>query len=301
MDIKKDTQSRSMLSQQPTGGMESFSISLGKKCERLATALYLVTGFLSDIEPLKGRLRTLSLDLVRDASRVRYGTTSSESDVLEKLRANICETLGLLELAFIAGIISEMNFSILKREYTSLRATIEAKKASRESRADTILGDTFFGSSFTEEKTRPTFIQQTNHQSRHGAELLGDVSLKGRSGNIDLGAHPKTQIPSSFTKGHSIGQKESIMSDTKTKGQHTPKSQGHTNAPSSLLNNVERDARRTRILKLVKDNREVTIKDITTYFPELSEKTIQRELVSLVEANVLKKSGERRWSRYALV
>src|SRR3989344_2189529 len=302
MDIKKDIQGRSMPSHQVAGGMESFSISLGKKCERLATALYLVTSFLPDSEPLKGRLRTLSLDLVRDASRVRYGTISSETNVLEELRANIGETLGLLELALIAGLVSEMNFSILKREYASLRGTIESKKASRESRTDTILGDTFFGSSFTEENlTHPASGAQRS-VLESADSCLGHEKLKGRSF-----MHP---APTSSI-GHSQGQKETTMSDTKTKGHDASPRSAKNSAPdlglplkgrvqSSVAISVTQEARRTRIQKLIKDNREVTIKDISTYFPELSEKTIQRELVALVEEGVLKKFGERRWSRYAL-
>jgi len=310
MDIKKDMQSRTAMSQQTTAGMESFSISLGKKCERLATALYLVTSFLSDTEPLKSRLRTLSLDFVRDASYVRYGTIAVETNVLEGLRANIGETLALLELALIAGLVSEMNFSILKREYVSLRGMIDIKKASRESRTDTILGDTFFGSSFTEEKSRPNFIQQN--------DLLGGMPLKGRSGNLPAHHYPQ---------GHSIGQKDTTMSDRPThetdqsqavtSSSKTPKGHakkeavapipesvdsrlGRNSKSSYIPNSIEKDSRRTRILKLIKDNREVTIKDIATYFPELSEKTIQRELVSLTEEGTLKKFGERRWSRYTL-
>lgn len=294
MDIKKDIQGRSMLSQQATAGMESFSILLGKKGERLTTALYLVTSFLSDLEPLKGRLRTLSLELVRDASRVRYGTISSETNVLEELRANISETLGLLELALIAGLVSEMNFSILKREYASLRSAIEIKKASRESRTDTVLGDTFFGSSFTEDK----FIS----------------SLKTDVRSLDT----KTAGAESYSIGHSQGQKDTAvsfgMSDRNSNvrvGENKSSktfeavktSKGQTARPVVGLRtavDIVKDSRRTRIWKLIKDNREVTIKDIAAYFPELSEKTIQRELVSLVEEGVLKKFGERRWSKYAL-
>ena len=307
MDIKKDMQGgtspvrgREGSQRLPaSNGMESFSISLGKKGERLATALYLVTSFLPDSEPLKGRLRSLSLDLVRDASRVRYGTISSETNVLEELRANISETLGLLELALIAGLISEMNFSILKREYTSLRSTIEVKKASRESRTDTVLGDTFFGSSFNENNLTESA------SSLHSRSELAGTPVYPRSG---LGySRDQTFMHSApaSSQGHSIGQKETTMSDTKTKGHTKPQRSELAGTPEGRTfmypaPSVTQDARRTRILKLIKDNREVTIKDIATYFPELSEKTIQRELVSLVEANVLKKFGERRWSRYTL-
>jgi len=42
------------------------------------------------------------------------------------------------------------------------------------------------------------------------------------------------------------------------------------------------------------------IKDITSLIGDYSEKTVQRDLVALVKAGVLKKEGERRWSKYML-
>lgn len=256
MDIKKDTQTQNSRTPALTSRAESFWLSLGKKCERLSTAVYLVTNFLSDTEPMKARLRTLSLELVRDSSIVRYGSTANEMNVLETLRITISETLSLLELAFIVGLVSEMNFSILKREYSSLRDLLEIKKASRESRSDSVLGDTFFGSSFD-------------------SVFAGSISI-----------------------GHSKGQKEVQMSDRKVPVFANTVKQSTT--PDPRTPDVAREVRRVRILKLIKDNREVSIKDITNHFPDISEKTIQRELVSLTESGVLKKSGERRWSRYAL-
>lgn len=61
-----------------------------------------------------------------------------------------------------------------------------------------------------------------------------------------------------------------------------------------------KEARRARILNLIKDNREVAIRDIVAHFHDVSEKTIQRELVAMSDSGILKKTGERRWSRYAL-
>lgn len=256
-----------------SNGMEAFGITLSKKCERLATAIYLVTNFLSDNEPLKSRLRTLSLDFVRDASFARTGGYPSEGHGLDILRGNILETLALLELSFVSGLLSEMNFSILKREYASLRDAIEIKKASHESRTDTILGETFFGSSF------------------HAAEQ----SLKDR---LDKG---QTSMTMSLTmsernnKGHTAPQQS---------GSQNLNSKSHANASTGAARSsltIDKGSRRARIMELAKDNREVMVKDIAVHFPGLSEKTLQRELVALVEGGVLKKTGERRWSRYSLL
>ena len=43
------------------------------------------------------------------------------------------------------------------------------------------------------------------------------------------------------------------------------------------------------------------IKDISTVIRDVSEKTIQRELIALIETGVVRKEGERRWSTYYIV
>jgi len=272
MEYKKDFNDRRIVSHESSSGMVAFGITLSKKCERLATAVYLVTNFLSDTEPIKFRLRALPLDFVRDASFIKNGSQTIETNVLNALRANIEETLALLELAFIAGLVSEMNFTILKREYASLRGTIEVKKASRESRTDNILDNNFFG---TPEPVRPS------------RDLSGSAP------------YVRSELAHN-SKGHSIGQSNTAMSDRKELPRLPRTVLGGASFHTRATTDIAKEGRRARILKLVKDNREVTIKDITTHFADLSEKTIQRELVGLVENGVLKKFGERRWSRYAL-
>lgn len=275
MDYKKNIKDMSVASHGVHDGVEAFNTMLPKKCERLSTAVYLVTNFLSDNEPIKYRLRTLSLDFVRDAFLVKNSNYIIEQNVLDGFRANILETLSLLELAFVAGLVSEMNFTILKREYTSLRSTIELKKTSRESRTNNILGDNFFGLPISQNdipQVQPSF---ENRPLQTFSNL----------------------------KGHSIGHSEAQLSDRSTKGQiSVPKVVQEKFAPSvRVVSSVAKESRSSRILKLIKDNKEVTIKDIAVHFVDLSEKTIQRELIALVESGVLKKIGERRWSRYALV
>lgn len=283
MNNQKEIQQKMIASDRSSAGMDAFSITLSKKCERLATAIYLVTNFLSDNEPLKARLRTLSIEFIRDSAVVKSGSSVAEVNALDALRGNIGETLALLELAFISGLVSEMNFTILKREYTSLRGTIDVKKASRESHTDNILGDTFFGTSFHEEDRSKALAQ---HQSLRGTKQSSVLA--------------PTQMSDRTPKGH-----EGVLGSA-----HTPRVElARTRegrpfvvpAPSPrATTDIAKEGRRSRILKLIKDNREVAIKDIVAHFPDLSEKTIQRELVAMSDSGVLKKFGERRWSRYAL-
>ncbi len=58
--------------------------------------------------------------------------------------------------------------------------------------------------------------------------------------------------------------------------------------------------RRQRIITILEAKGEATIKDISEIITDCSEKTIQRELNTLIEDNQVKRQGERRWSRYSL-
>ncbi len=88
----------------------------------------------------------------------------------------------------------------------------------------------------------------------------------------------------------------------KDKNQKTSES-SNSRVVSKLKNqNKEKDtSERTKsILNIIRDNKSVTIKDVSNIVSDISEKTIQRELSSLVISGVLRREGERRWSRYSL-
>ena len=59
-------------------------------------------------------------------------------------------------------------------------------------------------------------------------------------------------------------------------------------------------ARRNDVLNIIKNNGTASIKDVKNILKDINEKTIQRELLSLVKEGVLKKEGEKRWSVYRI-
>lgn len=63
---------------------------------------------------------------------------------------------------------------------------------------------------------------------------------------------------------------------------------------------AKKSERRDLILKLLAQRGNLNVKDFTTVISDYSEKTIQRELLALVDEGVVKKQGERRWSTYSL-
>ena len=84
-------------------------------------------------------------------------------------------------------------------------------------------------------------------------------------------------------KGHDIKQKTELTTKNK-----------------ALLIKDKKNSRQENIISLLKKDSNLTIKDFTKVIKDCSEKTIQRELISLVEKGLIKRVGERRWSTYSL-
>lgn len=70
-----------------------------------------------------------------------------------------------------------------------------------------------------------------------------------------------------------------------SKGQNSTASKGHSE-------------RTQRILDYIRRQGSVSIKEIASTIKGCSEKTIQRELISLIQAGLVRRVGERRWSHY---
>lgn len=58
--------------------------------------------------------------------------------------------------------------------------------------------------------------------------------------------------------------------------------------------------RHVKILSLVKEIGEASIGDIYSHFLDISAKTIQRDLISLVNRGIIGMNGDKRWRRYVL-
>lgn len=194
-----------------------------KKIEKIASALYLVTSFFNDEEPLKWKLRILSTNLVSGKIKDKSNTTE--------------EILSLLSVAKTAGLISEINYDILIRELSKLEH--EEKKP---------LNLIFFPEMAMTERTSPR---------PRITEYIKDKTI------VD-----------------------------KTVEKPILKEFGAVS--------VKKTSRQSTIITILKRKKEIMIKDVTPLVSNCSEKTIQRELSAMVRAGVLKKVGEKRWSRYSL-
>ena len=91
------------------------------------------------------------------------------------------------------------------------------------------------------------------------------------------------------------GQSHKIKHSTPTTSSHS------TLAQTKVIGDSTNQQRSDRILGLLKDSDGLGIKAISQVITDCSEKTIQRELLSLIENGLIRREGERRWSRYFLI
>lgn len=191
------------------------------KIQKLTSALYLVTDFLSDSDPLKWKLRDKALEILSETREAKIFDASINS---------IGQLLSLVEVTLIIPGVSQMNFSLLKKEYEEVRQ-----------------------------------------------KMLGVDSF--------LEVRPWESESKGLTSGFKGATSGFLNSG--------PKVQPHS---SKSVNN----SRRETILKFIKDHGWSSIKDIAQTMTQVSVKTVQRELVEMVQSGDLKKEGDRRWSRYEL-
>lgn len=262
--------------------INDFNIVLNKKVEKLVTALYMVTSFLSDKEPIKWSLRDRNISLLSGISSATK-ESGSEKEV-ENIFVGYCgvisEIISMLEVASVSKIISEMNSEILKREYASLKDIIESSNNIEQKAGKFIFPENFF-------------LDTLPPSAEPGEKLVKDT-LNEKDSIAEMMSFRNTK-------------KEDVSQNTtEVKSLHKLSHSPHRLTPDKhsrdLISNSKKEnlSRKNAILKLFKKKKELTIKDISSDVFGCSEKTIQRELLTLVSSGVLDKKGERRWTKYYL-
>lgn len=223
-----------------------------KKTEKLASAVYLVTNLFSDNEPMKWNLRRKVSDILSLILEYKDINDSRVNDFNYNVKSKVLEIVSMLEISYMSGLVSQMNFNIIKKEFQNLSETFDQHSLVVRKPLNETLVDTFFNVSYK----KPIQVGHINS----GLNM----------------SHESTQ---------NIHQKE-VIKDT---------------ISISDKSIIKRSNRQNTILALIKKKKELTIKDISEVIKDCSEKTIQRELSSFIESGVLKRTGERRWSKYSLV
>ncbi len=232
-DLDKKNSSTSILDNFSNLFSNSYHTFIVRKSERLASALYVITGFMPIEEPARSRLRICALELIT------HSANSSElaEKGSEKFESRCAEIGTILQTAQYAGLVSQMNAKLIADEYALLAVFVR-------SNADKIAerGLELQKSTVSEPKTVSSPIRHSNKSLLKGFQSMQRTGYR--------------------KKDESLKQRKSIL--------------------LSVFNKKDK----------------ISIKDAMSFISNVSEKTIQRDLLAMVKEGILIKEGARRWTRY---
>ncbi len=247
------------------------------KSNKLVMALFMVTDIMDIHEPLRLKLRTLGTEIISD-----IGLDAIKSG------SKIREVLSFLDIAQTVGLVSQMNNRILRNEFLKLLGSVEEYGRGRAVWIEDFLGGNMEDEGLDESKNYSELVTR-----RHT-----DLS-RTRPSPVNIGMQKAGNLMSVLKGINPVGSVS--MSDRKN---HNPNRQ----TPSF---DVLKKHRRADIVSVLKNsevgltitdirNKSKGQKDVLSALYSCGEKTLQRELVAMVKDGVLKREGEKRWSRYSI-
>ncbi len=297
MEHQKDTQQFNFPNKGQTQSKSNHQDAvsfLQRKAEKLTTALYMVTEVMSDKEPLKWKARESGVELLSDIAIAGTAPTSERMTTLRNVMKKIERVVSLLDIAQSARMMSEMNAGVLKKEYLTLKDSVQAEWNHVYDRSKSIFSESFFevpreieSRVDTPTSPRPQVQIEVNTASQVAAPIKFSRETVEQKKNFPE-AVQSTNIAKPFEHSRPVFIRPTPTLSTLVAGAGKARSEG------------DRDDRRKIILALIKQKPALTVKDIAKSIPGVSEKTIQRELLAMVAEGILIKKGERRWSTYSL-
>lgn len=260
----------------------------------IAAALYLVTNHLSDDEPLKTN--------IRDTIHIVLEEFLEVSDISGTfLDSRLGHIRNLLRIATIANLVSSQNVVLLDNEISIVQNNIRDMYKQNSNIAIDISEILFLKTDSLNESNQTSFQNpkelsglsaETNMQNVYGAEFTARAQ-----GSISQNSQKTKTNMLTSNIGQNNNQKITLNQIQKpiltNQGNDRP-------VYNSIPKKESISQRQALIIKEIRSKDHLTIRDLIGKIEGCSEKTIQRELLSLVETGILKKEGERRWSRYSI-
>lgn len=290
----------------------NYNLLIVKKTEKIVTAIYLITQFLKDKEPLKNDLRSQANKLLKFLNSLAYIENKDVFLIYKNALDIISLLISYLTIAKDTNLISRMNSEIVI-EALRLLENLLAKKQFYLTEENLLINEEKILSDLLNEKrdSTPNFntsfdaltgrvsvqnSQFTNHiivgdniisQNKEDKKNIKDKIYKGQNENI-------------FIKDKSI-KKENFLQMPIKDIVSISKSKADFKLKKEPKNKGRKNTRRGQILALFTKGVEVSINDISKKIIGCSIKTIQRELNELVLENKIEKIGDKRWSKYTLI
>jgi len=256
---------------------EAVFMNMAKKAEKISTALYMVTDLIDPNDPIRKRIRECGVELIAETRNMSYAFSGDIYFIIARTINKAWELVSLIEVSSSVGFMSDMNARILRNVLVE------------------------FISSLRDKQKRESFTKLED--LKIGESLADQISLSKKLFDIDEDIYKRQSIKDTNNEMSFIKTEKKapdpkpvkIVSSNIITPETLEKTETKTLKPS-----VSAGERKDKIIEIIRQKGEVMITDLLSSFPEYSSKTIQRELASLVESGILKKEGEKRWSKYSI-
>ncbi|MDO8594464.1 MAG: hypothetical protein Q7R93_03040 [bacterium] len=269
---------------------------LFKKTERVVAATYVITSLFPDVEPLKWRLREASSRIIGHILSHKERSNTQSKEFVSDTLAEIAHLLSLLDLAYVAELLSSMNFLILKKEIEIIFNIIDGKARTSSPTQPPFLDERFFalskdmfdGAGQSKDELALSVSAETKAEESPVVRSFGEFERLRRERE-------------EFHKGQKIKDNVFYKKLPDTVKAPNALSVPRTSPIRSSSDNQIKEERRKDILGVLRDGRTATIKDFSSVISGCSEKTVQRLLIEMVRDGILQREGDRRWSRYSIL
>ena len=240
---------------------QNSSHVLQERTLNLTVALYRVTDYFPKAEILRGHLRAKANEIFERLTE--YDNSVGQENEIEPLIQKIKTMKGYLCLASTLNYVRSLNFTILEKEYSLIEQFLEGKR--------------------TEALKKPIH-EDIQHLER------------SRFAHTTI-----TKITGSTTDSYKNGEYASSRQIRAGAIEETKNNETDTAGPLFYeRKNEVLNERQKVIMDRIRKSGQARISDFYASFAGVSSKTIQRDLQNLINKEMLKKEGEKRWTVYSL-
>lgn len=266
-DINDKSQKNLEMSGIFSNPLERTLLTYVRKIGKIVSAIYLVTDVMEQTLPLAGSLRNQSLDLLNQSYGVMTGGKIGADD-LSRVLVRIEQVMTLVEIGSIAHHISAMNADILLGEMGKIKELllVDIQAVKRQEKAFVI------------------------HRPMMGQSMIPDGLVADKLFDQLVERHE--------SKRHQNDIKTTMVAPLVQNDIQNDKLENKTTFKTTIQNDIDR---KQEILGIIKTRHSTTMQDIKNAFKEYSEKTIQREIATLMEMGLVRREGNKRWAVYRAV
>lgn len=263
-------------------------VNVYRRAEKICKAYFLLTQHIQENNSIKQKFRNLALDMSSKTLDLVV-TFNKTEELAREIVTHAMALVSVSDIAVTARFISEANYSLVVHQVQIFINEVE----------------TYWKTSSHNNQVMPVHlfdVESLDASYKNDMSFMAQSILNTATEEIHGFKKEKTHAVSSSINGAS-GAISSPVSGNKVTRDFAQKKTSSNPVVKEIKNEGKTEGkseRQTLILSTIGTRGESSIKDLADVIKGCSEKTIQRELISLVSSGELLKTGERRWSRYSI-